>query len=54
MGRTVKLTGLILLTLGLILGIVMVFPKIAKAEGVDNNSDYELVESSSSQNFAGA
>ncbi|MBE5899324.1 MAG: hypothetical protein E7279_06945 [Lachnospiraceae bacterium] len=52
MGRTVKLTGLILLTLGLILGIVMVFPKIAKAEGVDNNSDYELVESSSSQKLA--
>ena len=36
MGRTVKLTGLILLTLGLILGIVMVFPKIAKTG--DNNS----------------
>lgn len=52
MGRTVKLTGLILLTLGLILGIVMVFPKIAKAEGVDNDSDYELVESSSSQKLA--
>ncbi len=52
MGRTVKLTGIVLLTLGLILGIVMVFPKIAKAEGVDNNSDYELVESSSSQKLA--
>ena len=52
MGRTARLTGLVLLTLGLILGMVMVFPKIAKAEGVDNNSDYELVESSSSQKLA--
>lgn len=52
MGRTVKLTGLILLTLGLILGIVMVFPRIVKAEGTDANSNYELVASSSSQKLA--
>lgn len=44
MGRTVKLTGLILLTLGLILGIVMVFPRIVKAEGTDANGHIYLCD----------